>query len=214
VVTKIHPVRRAPDSDEVILAAYFGGKVSARTLAAAIRRRNIQGEAFEGGSVTLLDAAVAAVLLKSIRDELPQWAMVGKDGVTLGRSKNRQSVRSAYTPKHLFTLNWADSGPGFSWPMAYHATAVPAFKAMVVTASADGTDTYGFTDFAVGHFSADVDLLVGAQRVITETWAEQAADGQSRWEYLFEEALVNADQANEWADKVWPDEDKGEEDED
>ena len=204
---KKRSVKRAPNSDDVILAAYFGGKVSALTLAAAIQRLDIQGEAFEGGSITLLDAAVATVLLKSIRGELPQWAVVDKGGVTLGRSKNTQSVRSAYNPKHLFTLNWADSGPGFSWPMAYHATAVPAFKAMVVTASADGTDAYGFTDFAIGHFPADMDLMVGAQQVITRTWADQAADGQGRWAYLFKEALINADQANEWADHVWPDED-------
>jgi len=46
------------------------------TLAAAIRRLDIQGEAFDGGSITLLDAAVATVLLKSIRGELPQWAVV------------------------------------------------------------------------------------------------------------------------------------------
>jgi hypothetical protein len=167
---------------------------------------DIQGEAFEGGSITLLDAAVATVLLKSVREELPQWAVVDKGGVTLARSKNRQSVPSAYKPKHLFTLNWADSGPGFSWPMAYYATAVPAFNATVVTASADGTDAFGFTDFAIGHFPVDVDLMVGAQQVITRAWSGQAADGQGRWAYLFEEALVNADQANEWADQVWPDE--------
>jgi len=90
--------------------------------------------------------------------------------------------------------------------MAYHATAVPAFKAMVVTASADGTDAFGFTDFAIGHFPMDVDLIVGVQRVTT-AWADQAADGQGRWAYLFEEALVNGDQAKEWAEQVWPDED-------
>lgn len=207
MVTKKRSVKRAPNSDDVILAAYFGGKVSDRTLAAAIQRLDIQGEAFEGGSITLLDAAVATVLLKSIRGELPQWAVVDQGGVTLGRSKNRQAVQSAYNPKHLFTLNWADSGPGFSWPMAYHATAVPAYKAVVVTASADGTDAFGFTDFAIGHFSADVNLIVGAKEVITGAWADQAADGQGRWAYLFEEALVNADQANEWADQVWPDQD-------
>ncbi len=72
MVTKI-VLSSAANSNDVILAAYFGGKVPARTLAAAIRRLDIQGEAFEGGSITLLDAAVATVLLKSIRDELPQW---------------------------------------------------------------------------------------------------------------------------------------------
>lgn len=206
MVTKKRSVKRAPNSDDVILAAYFGGKVSVRTLASAIRRLDIEGEAFEGGSITLLDAAVAAILLKSTRDELPQWAAVDNGVVTLGR-RNTRPVRSAYKPKHLFTLNWADSGPGFSWPTAYYVTAVPAFEAMVVTASADGTDAFGFTDFAIGHFHADVDLMVGVQQVITTQWTDQAADGQSRWAYLFEERLVDADRANQWADQVWADED-------
>ena len=52
---------------------------------------------------------------------------------------------------------------------------------MVVTASADGTDAFGFTDFAIGNFPADVDLIGGAQQVITGAWADQAADGQERW---------------------------------
>lgn len=61
------------------------------------------------------------------------------------------------------------------WPPC---DAIPAFKAMVVTASVDGTDAFGFTDFAIGHFPVDVDLIVGAQQVITGPWADQAADGK------------------------------------
>ena len=102
MATKKRSVKRAHNSDDVILAAYFGGKVSARTLASAIRRLDIEGEAFEGGSITLLDAAVAAVLLKSTRAELPQWAVVDKGVVRTSGRPNRQSVRSAYKPKHLF----------------------------------------------------------------------------------------------------------------
>jgi hypothetical protein len=28
-------------------------------------------------------------------------------------------------PRHLLTINWADSAPGVSWPVAYKATYVP-----------------------------------------------------------------------------------------
>jgi hypothetical protein len=102
-----------PDSvsDDVILAAISVARYRLGRSRPQFGAWTFKGEAFEGGSITLLDAAVATVLLKSIREELPQWAVVDKGAVTLGRSKNRQSVRSAYKPKHLFTLNWADSGP-------------------------------------------------------------------------------------------------------
>src|SRR5262249_12722322 len=157
-----------------------------------------------------LDAAVAAVLLRSVRHELPQWALVENGDVTLGRRKHR-SKKSGFAPRRLLTLNWADSGPGFSWPMAYYATVVQQHQRVVVTASADSPDMYGFTDFAMGHFPADVDLLVGAHDVIVADWQRLAADGQTRWAYLLDEALVSAEQADAWADEVvWADDDDGE----
>jgi hypothetical protein len=191
-----------PNHDHLILSAYFGQTPPSDTLASAIDQLELEGE--ELGSATLLDAAVAAILLKSIRDQLPQWALVGQDKVTLGRKRVRPVRGVVFKPKHLFTLNWADSGPGFSWPMAYHATAVPSFNAVVVTASADGTDAYGFTDFAIGHFGIDLDLLVGAKQVIVDNWTRQAHDGQERWAYLFNRGLVSARRAKAWADQVWP----------
>jgi len=42
-------------------------------------------------------------------------------------------------PYYLLTINWADSGPGFSWPVAYNAIYVPGFDRTVVTASGDCT---------------------------------------------------------------------------
>jgi hypothetical protein len=155
-----------PTHDNLILSAYFGQTPPSDTLASAIDQLELEGE--ELGSATLLDAAVAAILLKSIRDQLPQWALVGQDKVTLGRKRVRPVRGVVFKPKHLFTVNWADSGPGFSWPMAYHAARVPASNSVVVTASADGIDAYGFTDFAIGHFGIDVGLLVGAKQVIVD----------------------------------------------
>jgi hypothetical protein len=192
-----------PNHDDLILAAYFGQMPPETTLASAIDQLQLQGE--ELGDVTLLDAAVGAIVLKSIRDRLPQWMVFEQGQVTVGRTRVRP-VRGAYKPKHLFTLNWADSGPGFSWPLAYHATTVPLFNSMVVTASADGTDAYGFTDFAIGHFGIDVDLVVGARRVIVDNWTRQARDGQERWAYLSGAGLVSACRAKVWADQAWPNE--------
>ena len=74
-----------------------------------------------------VDWAVAAILLERIQDQLPQWASVRDGKATLGRTlRDRAADRTVeITPVHLVTINWADSGPGFSWREAYHVTYVP-----------------------------------------------------------------------------------------
>lgn len=73
-----------------------------------------------------LDAAVAQILLES-QDHLPQWAAVTNDGLQFARPiADRRALRKAeMLPRRLLTINWAESGPGFSWPVAYYATYVP-----------------------------------------------------------------------------------------
>jgi hypothetical protein len=66
------------------------------------------------------------------------------------------------SPRHLLTINWADSGPGFSWPVAYYAVYVPGFDRTVVTASGDSPETFGACDVAVGHFGPEEILLQGS----------------------------------------------------
>jgi hypothetical protein len=192
--------------EDLIFKAYFGERVSKRALAAAIKGLQLDGEA-RGGSVTELDAAVAAIVLWSRRDELPQWASIENGKVTLGRINSVRVRFNRFKPKRLFVLNWADSGPGFSWPMAYFATPLHAYKRIVVTASADTPDTYGFSDFALGSFDSKRDLLDGAHEIIVNSWEEQASWGQERWAYLFDEGLVNTQLAEQWADEVWSPED-------
>ncbi len=188
---------------DIILNAYFGNRVSKRALAATIRRLDIESMGLDDPPYSELDAAVAEVLLASVRDELPQWAVIEDGHVTLGRrSTPRGASRRRYRPVHLFTINWADSGPGFSWPMAYYATPIKWAKRVVVTASADSPDTYGFTDFAIGHFPIKQDILEGARQVIVGDWQRQASEGQGRWAYLFDEALVDARTADAWANAV------------
>ena len=99
---------------DIVLRAYFGRAVSPESLSTAIRKLELERDEIEGGYYTALDAAVAAVLLRSKRGELPQWASVSETQETLGRKKNRSAPEQSFVPQHLFTLNWGDSGPGFS----------------------------------------------------------------------------------------------------
>ena len=52
-------------------------------------------------------------------------------------------------PKHLFTINWANSAPGLSWPEAYYVTQLPGWDVYIVTASQDTDEIYGYEDFAI-----------------------------------------------------------------
>jgi hypothetical protein len=88
--------------------------------------------------------------------------------------------------------------------MAYWATVVPDHFAVVVTASADCPDTYGFTDFAIGHFPLAIDIREGAHDIITSRWKRLRDDGQERWAYLFGTGLISNRVATKWADEVWP----------
>jgi hypothetical protein len=140
-----------PDAERIVLTTYFGLEATCPgVLDRAYEALDVDGE--DNGFCTRLDAAVANVVLHRVQRQLPQWAALGDGNAVFGRDVRRRRVfTKVKRPKHLFTLNWADSAPGYSWPMAYHATEVPAFGRVVVTASADSPDTFGFCDFAIGH---------------------------------------------------------------
>ena len=105
-------------------------------------------------------------------------------------------------PQHLFMINWADSGPGISWPEDYYVAFVPGFERFVVTASMDSTDCWGFTDLAIGSFAGDVPLKAGAHAVITGWWSAQ--HGEYPWAYVWGEGLISQEIADGWRDEVWP----------
>ena len=71
--------------------------------------------------------ATAAILLERIQYELPQWAGVREDHITLGRVfRDRAAEKTVeLTPQLLLMINWADSGPGFSWPETENVIYVP-----------------------------------------------------------------------------------------
>ena len=83
-------------------------------------------------------AGVATIILQTAASRLPNWACVYGDGtVVTSRFSDgpvyRNHAKLALLPRLLFEINWATSGPGFSWPMAYYLTWVPGYERFVVT---------------------------------------------------------------------------------
>lgn len=169
-------------------------------------RDGIGPRASELGSDNLmLENAVARICLESAQRSLPQWAVVRDGTVTLGRRRSRPGRRARkLRPLHLFTINWGDSGPGFSWPEAYHVTWLPGYDVSIVTASADSPDTHGYCDFAIGWFEGPANNLARAADCLTGHWITQKGYCQERWAYLFDAGAFDEAAANALADAVWP----------
>ncbi len=166
----------------------------------------------------LEDAVVAGIVLERIQERLPQWASVRLDNapdqrVMVARQyRDRAAQRTVeLNPQYLLTINWADSGPGFSWPVAYYAAWIPLYEVFVVTASADSPDVFGYCDFAIGSFGSTDDIAGDAGDVIASDWSWQRNLGeQAKWAYLFGTGLITEEHAERLAAKVWePEEEEG-----
>ena len=159
---------------------------------------------------TRTQVAVAQILLSAIQDDLPNWGCTNADGeLEVGRFPHRRlpDARLNFNPQHVCTINWADSGPGFSWPEAYYITYLPSFKSHVVTASRDGVDAYGCLDHAIGFVEGNAEVTEAAKQTIVAFWQHQHENfDQERWAYLFNEGLIDKATAQAWADEAWPEE--------
>ena len=163
---------------------------------------NMEGEY---GDFTLANG-VARLVLSRIQGRLPQWALVHSDGqVDLARAYSpRRQAKVDLMPRFLFEINWADSGPGYSWPEAYHVAYLPGFDCHVVTASQDSPDAHGYTDEAIGHFPVQMPLQEGVHRVIHDWWRGHAGGwDQHCWAYLLAEGIVDGTTAQAWANEIW-----------
>jgi hypothetical protein len=62
-------------------------------------------------------------------------------------------------------------------------------------------------DFALGAFGIDTPIKQGARKIIVGDWADQHCAGeQQRWAYLFSAELISKQEAEAWAEQVWPSE--------
>ena len=159
--------------------------------------------------------AVAKIALHAVQDTLLQVGFIQDGEMHLGRQRSDVERKVVVLfPRHLFMINWADTAPGISWPESYHVVFFPEAGRYVVTASQDSADAWGFTEIAIGHFEVSTPLLDGCRRIITRWWRHQF-DGwdQPRWAYVWQEGNVSEEEANSWADSVWTEETKTDEEE-
>ena len=154
--------------------------------------------------------AVAQILLSSIQESLPNWFCVDNEGdLAVNRLPHHRlpEARLNFNPQHVCTINWADSGPGYSWPEAYYITYLPSFNCHVVTASQDGEDAYGCSDHAIGFIKGASESVDAAKQIIINFWVGQRTTyDQQRWAYLFDEGLIDDATAQGWANEAWPEE--------
>jgi hypothetical protein len=163
------------------------------------------------------EAAVAAIVLRSVHKELP-WCGSRARGPESGarwRRPRRKDSAPSVLPIRLLTINWASSGPGLDWPEAYYLSWVPVYDRYVITVSADSEETLrGHIDMAIHSFAAGRDLLGEMKPAIVADWnMERSQLEQGRWAKAYSSGLVSEQLAEEWADEVWVEEDDEEEEE-
>ena len=150
---------------------------------------------------------MARFAVEHIEKRQPQWAAVYADGrVETARKLRTDSEKPVRTinlfPQLICEINWANSGPGFSWPEAYHVTWFPGYDVYVVTASQDSPDVHGYTEEAIAHFSSDEPFEKSIQGILRDYWSGFTAG--EKWEDFFEAGLIDERQAHQIADTlIW-----------
>ncbi len=109
-------------------------------------------------------------------------------------------------PHFLFEVNWADSGPGVSWPETFFVIYLPYYHRHVITSSRDTPDVFGYCDLVLKHFDVDKPFLEGSHRILVNEWRRQRLGwDQEKWSWFLESGLVTESMAEEWAAEVWLD---------
>lgn len=150
--------------------------------------------------------AAARLVLSGLEQRLPNYivrldtgAIRGARGARRGR---RQAVRGM--PFMLFGINWADSGPGMSWPEHFHLGWLPGFERWAVTASRDTSEIDGYCDRLLGSFEPCDDPLESACALIQAEWQRQYDDeSQERWVEIFGGGRVSSTTVCTMGDVVW-----------
>lgn len=163
-----------------------------------------------GDLYTRLDAWVGSFATRDVQARLPNWALVYADGQVVTSRKidpDRRSVTVACLSQFLLEINWADSGPGYSWPAEYRLAWLPGFDRHIVSYSADTAEMLGYCDFALGSFSGCVsasERSARARRIIVADWRTQfELYDQWPWEYLFRAGAVSEEEAMQWRAEAW-----------
>jgi len=163
------------------------------------------GEEFTTCGELALDNQVACILLNVINGRLPNWGYTRDDGEYICTRKTVavRSRRVQLLPQLLLSINWASSGPGFSWPVSYYVTYVPGLNVRVVTESRDCEEITGYTDLAIGWCKVARHTAWGCKRIIVEYWLRAHGVEPIPWECVWREGLISKEQAMRWRTEVW-----------
>jgi hypothetical protein len=144
--------------------------------------------------------AIARMALNHHQRGLPQWGCCNGDEVVMSRHYEGRSLRRfRFEPLFLLMINYADSGPGFSWPESYHAVLFPHYDVYIVMASQDSPDVYGYVDEAIGFFSKDRDIVEAVKPILCKIWpGEIDPVPEYAWESVWREGLIDAQTACAW----------------
>jgi hypothetical protein len=150
-------------------------------------------------------SAVAGILLARLQEELPVFSHTRDGEIHTTRPPKPIPIQRALLPRpvFLFAIDWAMTGPGFSWPCHYNCAYVPGYNRVVVTASYDCDEVCGAADVALGCFGTDRDLAEGALEVIGRAWADEAAREGEAWDCFLAAGAVSQAQANALAARIW-----------
>ena len=149
--------------------------------------------------------AIARMALNQHQRELPQWGYCSGDGFVKTRHYEGRSLhRARLDPLFLLMINYADSGPGFSWPETYQAVLFPHYDVYIVTASQDSPEVHGYVDEAIGFFPNDMDILEGVKPILCKTWpGEIEPEPEYAWQNVWNEGLIDAETAYAWRAEVF-----------
>jgi hypothetical protein len=154
--------------------------------------------------------AVARIALAPIRTSLPVWGTY-KDGQIIHTRQQDQKgdlptrgYRS--DPVLALSINWATSGPGYSWPESYYVSWIPYYDRYVVTASVDSELDEGYLDFAIGWLPDKATVEKDLKAVILGRWCN-LSESVRAWQECWDEGIVEDPWA--WRSEFWPDEEGG-----
>jgi hypothetical protein len=170
-------------------------------------------KSYGGRDYRAIDNAVARIALAPVRKNLPTWGGLGKDGAFHSRQSENESllpVRGYRSdPVHVLSINWASSGPGYSWPLRYYISWIPYYERYVVTVSYDSPEVEGYLDLAIGDLSEGASVEKELKSVIVRHWDRDSMYLQG-WEGVIDPGIVKDPWA--WREEVsWGYNDDGEE---
>lgn len=155
----------------------------------------------------LKDASfVAQLCLNQLQNRLPQWTAFNGGEYLEGRKGFSHEVNSeAIHSLHLCEINWATSGPGFSWPENYYLHYLEGYDILILTVSQDSPDAYGYADLAVSAVPIPYpeNISEAAKQLLSRWWGIHSNYIDEGWEYLVHSGLISEPEALLLRDKIW-----------